>query len=148
MKFQCVPCGSSMTLDHTEKRPHGAISLVYACPECGYEMAMVTNPYETELVASLGADLGDDAAPARARSGVETGAGSSCPMTGIAQQAGQEETAAEKLPWTTEAEARLAGAPDFVKPVVCAAVERFARENGYSEVDEKVLDEAKSFLGM
>jgi len=112
-----------MTLDHTEKRPHGAISLVYACADCGYEMAMVTNPYEAQMVASLGVDLGDDAAP---------------PTVG----------AAAKVPWTAGAEARLAGAPDFVKPVVCAAVERFARENGYSEVDEKVLDEAKNFLGM
>jgi len=139
MKFQCVPCGSSMTLDHTEKRPHGAISLFYACAECGYEMAMVTNPYETQLVASLGAELGDDVAPAT---------DSSCPATGIAQSMGQQETPEAKVPWTSEAEARLAGAPDFVKPVVCAAVERFARENGYAEVNEKVLDEAKSFLGM
>lgn len=126
MKFQCVPCGSSMKLDHTEKREHGAISLIYACADCGYEMAMVTNPYETQLVASLGADLGD----------------------GIAQTLGGEEAAATKFPWTAEAEARLAGAPDFVKPVVCAAIERFARENGYAEVNEKVIDEAKNFLGM
>ena len=140
MKFLCVPCGSLMKLDHTEKRDHGAISLVYACADCGYEMAMVTNPYETQLVASLGADLGD-AVP-------EPGAGSKCPFTGIAQNLDNEEAGAAKFPWTSEAEARLEGAPEFVKPVVCAAIERFARENGYAEVDEKVLDEAKNFLGM
>ena len=148
MKFQCVPCGKSMTLDHTEKRAHGAISLVYACADCGYEMAMMTNPYETQMVASLGVDLGDDAPPPAAAAAPEPGSGSKCPMTGIAQEVGQDGTAAAKVSWTAGAEARLAGAPEFVKPVVCVAVERFARENGYAEVDEKVLDEAKSFLGM
>jgi len=146
-----------MKLDHTEKRRHGAISLVYACAECGYEVAMVANPYETQLVASLGADLGDDVAPAAGVTGhefvegaavPEPGAGSNCPFTGIAQTADPKEAAEAKFPWTAEAESRLAGAPDFVKPVVCAAIERFARENGYAEVDEKVLDEAKNFLGM
>ena len=27
-------------------------------------------------------------------------------------------------------------------------IERFARDNGYAEVDVRVLDEAKSFFGM
>lgn len=134
-----------MKLDHSEKREHGAISLVYACADCGYEMAMVTNPYETQLVASLGADLGDDVAPAAVP---DAGAGSNCPFTGIAQTVSGDEAAVTKFPWTAEAEARMAGAPDFVKPVVCAAIERFARENGYAEVNEKVIEEAKNFLGM
>jgi hypothetical protein len=29
-----------------------------------------------------------------------------------------------------------------------AGIERFARENGFREVDEQVLDRAKSFFGM
>ena len=148
MKFQCVPCGSTMKLDHTEKREHGAISLVYACADCGYEMAMVTNPYETQLVASLGADLGDDVVPAPDSAVPEPGTGSKCPFTGIAQNMDSEDASETKFPWTAEAEARMDGAPDFVKPVVCAAIERFARENGYAEVNEKVIEEAKSFLGM
>ena len=28
----------------------GSLSVVYSCPECGYEMAMLTNAYETQVV--------------------------------------------------------------------------------------------------
>ena len=40
----------------------GSLSVVYACPECGYEMAMLTNAYETQVVQSLGVRIGPEAA--------------------------------------------------------------------------------------
>jgi hypothetical protein len=39
---------------------HGSLSVVYACPECGYEIAMLTNAYETQIVQSLGVRIGPD----------------------------------------------------------------------------------------
>ena len=36
----------------------GSLSVVYSCPECGYEMAMLTNAYETQVVQSLGVRIG------------------------------------------------------------------------------------------
>ena len=38
----------------------GSLSVVYSCPECGYEMAMLTNAYETQVVQSLGVRIGPD----------------------------------------------------------------------------------------
>jgi hypothetical protein len=38
----------------------GSLSVVYACPECGYEIAMLTNAYETQIVQSLGVRIGPD----------------------------------------------------------------------------------------
>ena len=38
----------------------GSLSVVYSCPECGYEMAMLTNPFETQLVQSLGVRIGPE----------------------------------------------------------------------------------------
>jgi hypothetical protein len=50
--------------------------------------------------------------------------------------------------WTPAAEARLANIPAFVRPMARTGIERFARERGALEVDEKVLDAAREFFGM
>ena len=60
MKFLCVPCDSPMTLQTVAPPQGGSLSVVYSCPECGYEMAMLTNPFETQLVQSLGVRIGPD----------------------------------------------------------------------------------------
>jgi hypothetical protein len=50
--------------------------------------------------------------------------------------------------WTSAAEARLANIPAFVRPMARTGIERFARERGAFEVDEKMLDAARDFFGM
>ena len=60
MKFLCVPCDSPMKLQTIGPPESGSLSVVYSCPECGYEMAMLTNPYETQLVQSLGVRIGPE----------------------------------------------------------------------------------------
>jgi hypothetical protein len=50
--------------------------------------------------------------------------------------------------WTAAAEARLLNVPEFVRPMARTGIERFARDNGASEVDDKILDAAKEFFGM
>ena len=65
MKFLCVPCDSPMKLQAVGPPEGGSLSVVYACPECGYEMAMLTNPYETQVVQSLGVRIGPDRRSAR-----------------------------------------------------------------------------------
>jgi len=58
MKFLCVPCDSPMKLQSVSPPEGGSLSVVYSCPECGYEMAMLTNAYETQVVQSLGVRIG------------------------------------------------------------------------------------------
>ena len=60
MKFLCVPCDSPMKLQTMAPPEGGSLSVVYSCPECGYEMAMLTNPFETQMVQSLGVRIGPD----------------------------------------------------------------------------------------
>ena len=60
MKFLCVPCDSPMKLQSVGPPERGSLSVVYSCPECGYEMAMLTNAYETQVVQSLGVRIGPD----------------------------------------------------------------------------------------
>jgi light-independent protochlorophyllide reductase subunit B len=50
--------------------------------------------------------------------------------------------------WTAAAEARLAKVPAFVRPMAKAGIERYARDNGCSEVDEQILEAAREFFGM
>ena len=58
------------------------------------------------------------------------------------------ERRANPIRWTSSAEARLANIPEFVRPMARTGIERFARERGALEVDEKILDAARDFFGM
>jgi hypothetical protein len=127
----------------------GSLSVVYACPECGYEMAMLTNPYETQVVQSLGVRIGPAVAP-DGTGAVTSGTG--CPFAAMMPgKDGSEGTrTAEQVAvrWTSAAEARLANIPAFVRPMARTGIERFAVERGAAEVDETVLDAARDFFGM
>jgi len=130
-------------------------------------MAMLTNPFETQMVQSLGVRIGPDssttegagtagrlraegasASPAEALAQ----AGTNCPFAGMmpAAETAPPDRSAEPLPvrWTSGAEARLANIPAFVRPMARTGIEKFAREKGTLEVDEKILDAAKDFFGM
>jgi hypothetical protein len=202
MKFLCVPCDTPMKLQTVGSPEGGSLSVVYSCPECGYEMAMLTNPYETQLVQSLGVRIGPDPlraaeAPAEARArpagasakagcpfaamipavegalhgsgarsapdGAERGeggpasdgAGGSGRLRAEGASASLAEASAEAgganppgLDWTAAAEARLEKVPSFVRPMARTGIEKFARERGALEVDEKILDAAREFFGM
>jgi hypothetical protein len=125
----------------------GSLSVVYSCPACGYEMAMLTNAYETQVVQSLGVRIGPAADGA-----AETSSGGKCPFPAMipSSEGTSEHRAGEPIPvlWTAAAEARLANIPEFVRPMAKTGIERFARERGALEVDEKILDAAKDFFGM
>ena len=170
MKFLCVPCDTPMKLQTVGPPESGSLSAVYSCPECGYEMAMLTNPFETQLVQSLGvrigpgmgassvasAGAGAPVAEARLADGMDIPtSGARCPFPAMmAGMEGAVETragqAAEAIPvrWTSGAEARLANIPEFVRPMARTGIERFARERGALEVDETILDAARDFFGM
>jgi hypothetical protein len=124
----------------------GSLSVLYSCPECGYEIAMLTNAYETQVVQSLGVKIGP-AAGAEAT----TSAGK-CPFPSMipSTEGAGEVRAAESISvrWTPGAEARLVNIPEFVRPMAKIGIEKFARDRGSIEVDEKILDEAKDFFGM
>jgi hypothetical protein len=133
----------------------GSLSVVFSCPECGYEMALLTNAYETQIVRSLGVQIGPETGE-----GASSTSGTGCPFSAMvpAMEGASESTghatstgaAAEPIPvrWTAAAEARLEKVPAFVRPMARTGIERFARENGCFEVDEKILEAAREFFGM
>jgi hypothetical protein len=138
MKFLCVPCDTPMKLQTVAPPDRGSLSVVYACPECGYEMAMLTNAYETQMVQSLGVKIGVDS----------SAAGGKCPFSGMIPGADGARPEPGQVRWTAAAEARLQNIPEFVRPMAKTGIEKFAQDRGALEVDEKILDEARDFFGM
>jgi hypothetical protein len=151
MKFLCVPCDSPMTLQTVAPPDRGSLSIVYACPECGYEIAMLTNAYETQAVQSLGVKIGPDRLRAEGASGSQADsatASGKCPFGAMIPAEERTHQADNGVRWTPAAEARLANIPDFVRPMAKTGIERYAREHGAVEIDEKMLDAAREFFGM
>jgi proto-chlorophyllide reductase subunit len=154
MKFLCVPCDSPMKLQSVGPPERGSLSVVYSCPECGYEMAMLTNAYETQVVQSLGVRIGPDRLRAEGASASQAEASAEvvaakCPFPAMVPATeGARGPDGEQIRWTAAAEARLENIPAFVRPMARTGIERFARERGALEVDEKILDAAREFFGM
>jgi len=67
-----------MKLQSVDPPDRGSLSVVYSCPECGYEMAMLTNAYETQVVQSLGVRIGPEGAE-----GASSSSGGKCPFTSM-----------------------------------------------------------------
>lgn len=144
MKFLCVPCDTPMKLQTVGPPDRGSLSIVYSCPECGYEMAMLTNAYETQAVQSLGVRIGPAEGSAETKSG-------GCPFSAMMPADSTRPSPVDQpvpVRWTAAAEARLANIPEFVRPMARTGIERFAQERGAVEVDEQILDAARDFFGM
>ena len=127
MKFLCVPCDSPMKLQTVGPPERGSLSVVYACPECGYEMAMLTNAYETQVVQSLGVRIGPDDAAERRSGRVRRRLPVHRDDSGDrAARVGRRTARTEPVPvrWTAAAEARLANIPEFVRPMARTGIEQ------------------------
>jgi hypothetical protein len=146
MKFLCVLCDQPMKLVEMAPPDRGALAIVYECPECAHRIAMLTNPLETQLVTSLGVQIGPG-----------QGDMSKCPFSGMVQGiTGANDAAAPgvtpapqgAVQWSSAALERLQRIPDFVRPMAKTGIEQYARERGLTEIDEGVLDHAKDHFGM
>ena len=58
MKFVCMNCETYMSFEKVEKPAEGSLGVFFACPSCEAKVSMVTNPGETQMVSSLGVQLG------------------------------------------------------------------------------------------
>jgi len=138
MKFLCVLCDQPMKLLEVTPPDRGSLSVTYECPECAHRIAMLTNPFETQLVTSLGVQIGPSGEPAESK----------CPFSGMLAGMGTAPDAPQDVVWTAKALERLERIPEFVRPMARTGIEKFARERGVAEVDEPLLDQAKDFFGM
>ena len=131
MKFLCVACDEAMQFVKAAEPPRGdTLTAVFGCPRCAARVALLANPWETQLVRSMGVSIGGRA-------------GAHEPLEVV-----RARLAESRLLWTDEAEQRLARVPEFVRPMVRERVERHALERGCREVTCEVMDEVKSSMQM
>ena len=164
MKFLCLDCDEAMKLHSTAGPDEGSLTVTFRCPQCGFRVAMLTNPFETQMVRSLGVKVGGRTVAAEpfetlrstmagARADAFEPAGevtSACPF---AAALGGDTTGAPTTPsgvvtWDAAAEKRLANIPSFIRPMAKRSIERFAEGKGYTSITEAVMDEARSVFGM
>src|SRR6185503_10561564 len=58
MKFLCLDCDTQMQFDERRQPGDGTFAASFGCPKCGRRVAMLANPMETQLVSSLGVEIG------------------------------------------------------------------------------------------
>lgn len=58
MKFLCVECNEAMRLESADGPDRGSMTVLFTCPSCGRQTAMLTNSMETQVVRSLGVKIG------------------------------------------------------------------------------------------
>jgi len=144
MKFLCIDCDQQMGFAERELPGDGTLAAVFTCPGCGRAVAMLTNPMETQLVASLGVQIGGRSVPEQPLE-----------LTRRQLEGGREDAFKETAPapaglprWDVAANERLERVPAFVRGMVKRIYTDYARERGIAVVTPEVMDTARRELGL
>jgi hypothetical protein len=146
MKFLCVECDRVMAFAERQLPGDGTLAAVFTCPGCNREMAMLTNPMETQLVSSLGIQIGGRTVPEQPME-----------MTRSSLQDTREEVFVEtentaapvaRVAWDPDAIDRLGRVPNFVRGMVKRIYTDWAKENGVATITPAVMDRARTELGL
>jgi len=143
VKFLCVDCDRQMTFEERRLPGDGTLAAAFRCPQCGRVVAMLTNPMETQLVASLGVQIGGRTIPAQP---LEMVRGMVAGGKEDAFDEGKRETG--NVTWSADAQQRLTRVPGFVRGMVKKIYTDYAKERGIAEVTTAVMDAARAELGL
>ena len=142
MKFLCIDCDTQMTFEERQQPGDGTFTASFTCPRCGRRVAMLANPMETQLVSTLGVEIGgrtlDEQPLEFTRNAL----------------AGRDDAFAEEAPraprpvWSSDAEVRLAKVPSFVRGMVKKIYSDYARDRAIAEITPAVMDRAREELGL
>ena len=153
MKFLCVECDNVMDFAERQLPGDGTLAAVFSCGSCGREVAMLTNPMETQLVSSLGIKIGGREVPAQplemVRSSLE---GEREEAFGISEdiprQPAEQASQAGSVLWSPEATERMQKVPSFVRGMVKRIYVDWAKEHAVAELTPEVMDRARTELGL
>jgi hypothetical protein len=106
---------------------------------------MLTNPMETQLVASLGVKIGGRTLEEQP---METVRGMVATGRDDAFDDGRERGAGSGPRWSAEAQERLARVPNFVRGMVKRIYADYAKEHGIAEITPTMMDTARGELGL
>lgn len=155
MKFLCVECDKVMDFAERQIPGDGTLAAVFTCASCDREVAMLTNPMETQLISSMGVKIGGREVPAQpmelARTSLEGGRDDAFVLSEdipLASGASAGAAAPVRVVWTPEATGRLERVPSFVRGMVKRIYTDWAREKGVSEITPDNMDRARTELGL
>ena len=162
MKFLCVECDKVMDFAERQIPGDGTLAAVFTCASCDREVAMLTNPMETQLISSMGVKIGGREVPAQpmelARTSLEGGRDDAFVLSediplasgesALASGASAGAAAPVRVVWTPEATGRLERVPSFVRGMVKRIYTDWAREKGVSEITPENMDRARTELGL
>ena len=144
MKFLCVECDRQMLFEERQLPGDGTLAAAFKCPACGRVVGLLTNPMETQLVASLGVKIGgrtiDEQPMETVRGMVATGRDGAFDEEKMGEGRGPI--------WSREAQERLARVPNFVRGMVKRIYADYAKEHGIAEITPAVMDTARTDLGL
>ena len=144
MKFLCVDCDRQMAYEERRLPGDGTLAVAFRCPACDRVVAMLTNPMETQLVASLGVKIGGSTV---APQPLETIRG----MVASGREDAFDDRAlrvGRGASWSKEATERLNRVPSFVRGMVKRIYADYATERGIAEITPAVMDAARADLGL
>jgi hypothetical protein len=144
VKFLCIACDHVMEFAERRLPGDGTMAAVFACARCGHEVAMLTNPMETQLVSSLGVKVGGREVPEQPMELVRS------TMAGGRDDAFEDAAPAapDRIEWSEDALERLANVPSFVRGMVKRIYTDFARERGIARITPETMDQARTELGL
>ncbi len=153
MKFLCVECDKVMDFAERQIPGDGTLAAVFTCASCDREVAMLTNPMETQLISSMGVKIGGREVPAQpmelARTSLEGGRDDAFVLSeDLPLASGESAAAPVRVVWTPEATGRLERVPSFVRGMVKRIYTDWAREKGVSEITPDNMDRARTELGL
>ena len=134
MKFICIRCNEYMNQIKADVSGENSINIIFKCSKCNNQIAMITNPQETQMVRTLELNIGGTAIPDK-------------PVKeGLLEE--PETSKDDGVRWTKEAEERLKRVPPFVQPMARQSIINYAKEKGVREITLQVMDEVKEKAGM
>ncbi len=173
MKFLCLECDDVMDFAEREIPGDGTMAAVFSCGSCDREIAMLANPMETQLVSSMGVQIGGRGVPEQpmelTRSSLADGSAEvfepeaegaeaapavdgPAPDDGVG--AGDERSPGGgghdrgPVEWSPEAVDRLQKVPSFVRGMVKRIYTDYAQERGIARMTPEKMDRARSDLGL
>ncbi len=143
--FLCIDCDTQLTSEERQQPGDGTFTASFTCPRCGRRVAMLANPMETQLVSTLGVEIGgrtlDEQPLEFTRSAVVA-------SDGALIDDALPTSRGPRPDWSAGAEHRLARVPSFVRGMVKKIYSDYARERSITEITPEVMDRAREELGL
>jgi hypothetical protein len=139
-----------MTYEERRQPGDGTFAAAFSCPTCRRRIAMLANPMETQLVSSLGVQIGgrvlDEQPMELVRTTIDgrpdafADDGAVHARDGVAVQA--------RPVWSAGAVERLSRVPAFVRGMVKRIYTDYAVERSITDITPDVMDRARTDLGL